>query len=120
MLIPSMTFYEMYEELIADRAKLEYKRQQLTPKAIKSLRKANSFPAWEWFEYTIPSRHNSYILFFYAANRQAAENPIFDNFSIVSVTLPAAALTLFGIATIDVAISATLKIIDNAFLISVS
>lgn len=64
MLIPSMTFYEMYEELIADRAKLEYKRQQLTPKAIKSLRKANSFPAWEWFEYTIPSRHNSYILFF--------------------------------------------------------
>ncbi len=85
MLIPSMTFYEMYEELIADRAKLEYKRQQLTPKAIKSLRKANSFPAWEWFEYTIPSRHNSYILFFYAANRQAAENPIFDNFSIVNV-----------------------------------
>lgn len=42
MLIPSMTFYEMYEELIADRAKLEYKRQQLTPKAIKSLRKANT------------------------------------------------------------------------------
>lgn len=64
MLIPSMTFYEMYEELTADRAKLEYKRQQLTPKAIKSLRKANSYPAWEWFEYTIPSRHNSYILFF--------------------------------------------------------
>lgn len=64
MLIPSMTFYEMYEELAADYAKLKYKRQQLTPKAIKSLRKANSYPAWEWFEYTIPSRHNSYILFF--------------------------------------------------------
>lgn len=39
MLIPSMTFYEMYEELIADRAKLEYKRQQLTPKAIKAFGK---------------------------------------------------------------------------------
>ena len=37
MLIPSMTFYEMYEELIADRAKLAYKRQQLTPKAIKKM-----------------------------------------------------------------------------------
>lgn len=85
MLIPSMTFYEMYEELTADRAKIEYKRQQLTPRAIKSLRKASRFPAWEWFEYTIPSRHNSYILFFYAANKQAAENPIFDNFSIVNV-----------------------------------
>lgn len=85
MLIPSMTFYEMYEELTADRAKIEYKRQQLTPRAIKSLRKASRFPAWELFEYTIPDRHNSYVMYFYTADRQAAENPVFDYFSIVNV-----------------------------------
>lgn len=85
MLIPSMTFYEMYEELAADRDKIKYKRQQLMPKAVKSLQKANRFPAWELFEYTIPNRHNSYILYFFATNRQAAENPVFDYFALLNV-----------------------------------
>lgn len=64
MVIPTMTFFEMYEELAADRSKIEYKRQQLMPKAVKKFRKALRFPAWELFEYTNPSRRNSYILFF--------------------------------------------------------
>lgn len=64
MVIPTMTFYEMYEELAADRLKIEYKRRQLMPKAVKKFRKTLRFPAWELFEYTNPSRHNSYILFF--------------------------------------------------------
>lgn len=80
-----MTFYEMYEELTADRAKIEYRRQQLISKAVKSFRNAKRFPAWEWFEYTIPSRHNSYILYFYADSWKVAENPVFDIFSIVNV-----------------------------------
>lgn len=64
MVIPTMTFYEMYEELAADRLKIEYKCRQLMPKAVKKFRKTLCFPAWELFEYTNPSRHNSYILFF--------------------------------------------------------
>lgn len=85
MVIPSMTFYEMYEELAADRPKIEYKHQQLTQKVVRKFRKTLRFPAWELFEYTNPSRHNSYILFFYAASRQALENPEFDYFSIINV-----------------------------------
>ena len=77
MVIPTMTFYEMYEELAADRLKIEYKCRQLMPKAVKKFRKTLCFPAWELFEYTNPSRHNSFILFFYAASRQAVENPEF-------------------------------------------
>lgn len=80
-----MTFYEMYEELASDRSKIEYKRQQLMPKAVKKFRKTLRFPAWELFEYTNPSRRNSYILFFYAANRQAVENPEFNYFSVINV-----------------------------------
>ncbi len=85
MVIPTMTFYEMYEELAADRSKIEYKHQQLLPKVVKKFRKTFRFPAWELFEYTIPARHNSYILFFYAANRQSADNPEFDHFSVINV-----------------------------------
>ena len=85
MVIPTMTFYEMYEELAADRLKIEYKCRQLMPKAVKKFRKTLCFPAWELFEYTNPSRHNSYILFFYAASRQAVENPEFDCFSVINV-----------------------------------
>lgn len=85
MIVPTMGFYEMYEELAADFPKIEYKRQQLMPKAVKKFRKTLRFPAWELFEYTNPTRHNSYILFFYAANRQAVENPEFDYFSVVNV-----------------------------------
>ena len=50
MVIPTMTFYEMYEELASDRPKIEYKRQQLIPKAVKKFRKTLRFPAWELFE----------------------------------------------------------------------
>ena len=64
MIVPTMRFYEMYEELASDRSKIEYKRQQLMPKAVKKFRKTLRFPAWELFEYTNPSRRNSYILFF--------------------------------------------------------
>lgn len=85
MIVPTMRFYEMYEELATDLPKIEYKHQQLMPKAVKKFRKTKSFPVWELFEYTNPTRRNSYILFFYAANRQAVENPEFDYFSVVNV-----------------------------------
>lgn len=62
MVIPTMTFYEMYEELASDRPKIEYKRQQLIPKAVKKFRKTLRFPAWELFE-----------------------NPEFNYFSIINV-----------------------------------
>lgn len=85
MVIPSMTLYEMYEELAADRSKIEYKYQQLKPKVVKKFRKALRFPIWEMFEYTNPKSHNTYILYFYATNRLEAKNPVFDYFTLLNV-----------------------------------
>lgn len=82
MVISTMKICEMYEDLIADRSKIDYKHRQLTPKAVKQFRKALRFPAWELFEYTSPRSHNTYILYFYVATRQAIENPVFDCFSV--------------------------------------
>ncbi len=69
MIVPSMTFREMYDGFAADSSKIEIKRQQLESKAVKKFKKAVKFPALELFEYTIPSSKNLYILYFYAESR---------------------------------------------------
>lgn len=82
MVIATMKLCEMYEDLAADLPRIEYKHQQLRPKAVKKFRKALRFPVWELYEYTSPRSHNTYILYFYASGRQVAENPEFDIFSV--------------------------------------
>lgn len=83
MVVSSMTFYEIYEELASDNDKIKIKRQQLENKAVRKFKKTAKFPAWELFEYRIPSSGNSYILYFYAENRLSVEKPVFDVFAIM-------------------------------------
>lgn len=78
-----MTFKEMYDHLSKDLKKVQIKEEYLLPKAIKELKKEYKFPAWKWYEYTIPSTHNKYIIFFYAENRNYIEKPVVDFFTIV-------------------------------------
>ncbi|MDL2319666.1 hypothetical protein LJC45_00840 [Alistipes sp. OttesenSCG-928-B03] len=73
----------MYDHFAADKQKVDIKKEQLKNKAIKSLRKARKFPAWELYEYTIPSTNNKYIIYFYAESRFSAEKPEVDSFSIL-------------------------------------
>lgn len=78
-----MTYKEMYDHLAADKIKVDIKKETLLPKAVKSLKKAIKFPAWELYDYTIPSTNNKYVIYFYAESRARIENPEIGSFTIV-------------------------------------
>ena len=63
MIVPTMRFYEMYEELATDLPKIEYKHQQLMPKAVKKFRKTKSFPVWNFLntQILLGAIHTSYF-----------------------------------------------------------
>lgn len=83
MLLPSMTYKEMYDCLAADFDKVKLKKEYLLPRVIREFKKEMKFPAWKWYEYTIPATGNKYIIFFYAETRSDVENPKVDSFCIV-------------------------------------
>lgn len=83
MILPSMTYKEMYDHLAADKQKVDIKKAALLPKAVKAFRKELRFPAWLLYEYKIPATNNQYIIYFYAENRVCAEKPIVDSFCIL-------------------------------------
>lgn len=83
MFLPSMTYKEMYDNLAKDFEKVKIKQEYLLPKAIREFKKEMKFPAWKWYEYTIPSTGNTYIIFFYAETKYDVENPKVDSFCIV-------------------------------------
>lgn len=81
MILSSMTYKEMYDHFADDKQKVDIKRDYLLPKAIKSLGKKSKFPAWELYEYTIPSTNNKYIIYFYAESRYNIDKPETGSFS---------------------------------------
>lgn len=83
MILPTMTYKEMYDHLAADKQKVDIKKDSLLPKAIKAFKKRMKFPAWELYEYTIPSTNNKYVIYFYAESRVRAEKPEVGSFTIV-------------------------------------
>lgn len=85
MLVPSMTYKEMYDNLAMDYEKIEIKIDQLKSKAIKRLRKVHVFPTVEMFSYRIPSSNNLYNIFFYAGSRDGINNPIADFYCIFPI-----------------------------------
>lgn len=66
MIVANMNLHEVYKNLMADRKKLEWKRDSLFPKAAKELRRQGEFPAWVMCDYKLPSTNNQYIIYFYA------------------------------------------------------
>ena len=82
MIVPSMSFKEMYDNLAIDREKVNYRKNYYLPKAIKELKRAKKFPACKWYDYTIPSTGNQYVLFYYAENSACINNPLCDSFFV--------------------------------------
>lgn len=82
MLLPSMTYKEMYDHLAADFEKVKIKKEYLLSKAVREFKKERRFPVWKCYEYTIPSTNNKYIIFFYAENRYCIEKPKVDYFCV--------------------------------------
>ena len=61
-----MNLHEVYANLMADKHKLDWKRDSLFPKSVKEMQRQGEFPAWVMYEYTLPSSNNQYIIYFYA------------------------------------------------------
>lgn len=80
MVLLSMTYKEIYDNLKKDKRKVDIRKERLLPKAIKYLKQRRVFPAWVWYEYKIPSTNNQYVIFFYAANSKCATQPESDAF----------------------------------------
>ena len=83
MLISTMTYKEMYDHLSKDLNKIQIKKDCLLPKAIKEFKKAKRFPICKWYEYTIPTTQNKYIIFFYVGHRTLVEKPYVGHCAIV-------------------------------------
>lgn len=83
MILLTMKFKEIYNQLANDKQKVDIKQEYLFPKAIKLLRKAKKFPACEYFDYKIPSTNNQYVIFYYAENSRCVENPEIGSFCSV-------------------------------------
>lgn len=77
-----MTCKEIYDNLAADIEKINIKKNYLWSRAISKFKKERIFPAWTWYEYTIPATRNTYIIFFYAESRNFIEKPEWDYFCV--------------------------------------
>jgi hypothetical protein len=65
MIVANMNLHEVYANLVQEMPKLEWKRDTLFRKASKAFRKNGTFPAWQMYEYKLPSSNNQYIIYFY-------------------------------------------------------
>lgn len=77
MLVGSMSYKEFFDAFVVDAPKVKYKLDSLTPKAIKKLCKKQVFPAWEIFDYTIPSTNNTHYFFFYSDGESVISTSFF-------------------------------------------
>lgn len=82
MILPTMTFKEMYDHLADDLEKIKFRKNTLRSKAIREFRKQCIFPAWKWYDYTIPATNNKYVIFFYAESRKDISSPKEDYYCI--------------------------------------
>ena len=55
----------MYDNLSKDLKKVKIREDYFLPKAIKEFKKERRFPAWRWYEYTVPASQNKYINIFF-------------------------------------------------------
>ena len=83
MILPSMTWKEMYDGLAQDAKKVQIRIDKTYPIAVKYFKKTRSFPTWYIDEYKIPATNNQYIIYYYAGNAYEIEKPHYTCFSFV-------------------------------------
>ena len=83
MILPSMTWKEMYDGLAQDAKKVQIRIDKTYPIAVKYFKKTRSFPTWYIDEYKIPATNNQYIIFYYVGNAYEIEKPHYTSFSFV-------------------------------------
>ena len=83
MILPSMTWKEMYDGLAVDAQKVQIRIEKSYPKAVRLFKKTRTFPTWYIDEYKIPATNNQYIIFYYAGNASEVEKPHYSSFCFV-------------------------------------
>ena len=65
MIVANMNLHEVYDTLMSEMPKLEWKRDVLSPKAHKEMERSLHFKNYVMYDYKIPSSNNQYIIYFY-------------------------------------------------------
>ena len=68
MIVANMNLHEVYDTLMSEMPKLEWKRDVLSPKAHKEMERSLHFKNYVMYDYKIPSSNNQYIIYFYREN----------------------------------------------------
>ena len=63
MIVANMNLHEVYDTLMEEMPKLDWKRESLHSKAIKEMERSMCFQCL--YDYKIPSSNNQYIIYFY-------------------------------------------------------
>ena len=65
MIVTNMNLHEVYDTLMGEMQKLDWKRETLFPKAVKEMGKSMGLQNFVMYDYKIPSSNNQYIIYFY-------------------------------------------------------
>lgn len=82
MIVLSMSYKEIYDQLAADKEKVDWRKDYYYKKAIRELRKATSFPAYQCFDYESPNK-NHYVISYFASDRHHIDQPIMGSFLVL-------------------------------------
>ena len=80
MIVANMNLHEVYDTLMEEMPKLDWKRDVLRSKAIKEMNRRMSFQNYVMYDYKVPSSNNQYIIYFY---REHPFGPILSGYLCV-------------------------------------
>ncbi len=80
MIVPNMNLHEVYDTLMGEMQKLDWKRDTLFPKARKQMDGSMFFLNYVMYDYKIPVSNNQYIIYFY---REQPFGPVLSDYLFV-------------------------------------
>ena len=80
MIVANMSLHEVYDTLMDEMQKLDWKRDTLLPKAVKEMNRQMGFQSYVMYDYKVPSTNNQYIIYFY---REYPFGPILSEYPCV-------------------------------------
>ena len=75
-----MSLHEVYDTLMGEMQKLDWKRDALLPKAVKEMNRQMGFQSYVMYDYKVPSTNNQYIIYF---DREYPFGPILSEYLCV-------------------------------------
>ena len=81
LLVPSMSYKEMYDILMDDFPKVRYWAEKQLDKVKKELMMASIFPAFKIIKYQSPLSNNRYYIYFYVGNASLLNDPYVGHFA---------------------------------------